>query len=159
MLSFVKRLDEQLLDIEAHVIDANVRTAEISAWNVGQQLEHLLIAMTGIMRGLQRGQMPHEARKSNELRDYAFTKKSFPRGAVQAPAVALPSDSPDTKSLKRLVLKPRNRLAGIMDIPSESMMNHPILDWMTRDECIEFMTIHNDHHLAIIRDILRLRSA
>ena len=154
MESFVAKLTEQLTEIESYVSRADRLQPGVSAWSIGQQLEQMLLAMTGIIRGLQFTESHEGSREPNELRDYVFENNGFPRGIVQAPEAAIPSDEATEKSITRLLLKTRNRLGKILEIPVRSTMDHPILDIMTRNESIIFMTIHNDHHLAIVREIV-----
>jgi len=85
--------------------------------------------------------------------------KTFPRGAIQAPDISLPSESPDSVFITRLINKTRSRLGNPLEIDSKSTLIHPIMDVMYRDEALEFMTIHTAHHLAIIREIVAARSA
>ena len=133
---------------------AEYRNKEVSGWSVGQHIEHVLIAMSGMALALRRERLSQTQKTDNQLKIEVLKSGSFPRGVIQAPEISRPREFVDHDDLKRLLLKTSNRISGLLDLSERSTIDHPILGEMSRDETIRFMVIHNDHHLKIIADIL-----
>jgi hypothetical protein len=79
----------------------------------------------------------------------------LPRGKVTAPESVSPQG---TITINTLQTHYDEALATVEKLPAlaeKKHFNHPILGTMNRDETIKFLTIHTEHHLKIIRDILK----
>jgi len=154
MQQYVDKLSHQLTELEGFAPSAFVRQASVSKWSVGQQIEHTLIAISGMILALRKEHPGTGSREPNMYRDTVMASKQFPRGQIEAPAISRPSENPSPEFLEKLLLKTRNRVGNPLEISEKATLIHPIMDVMYRDEAIEFMTIHTEHHLVIIREIL-----
>ncbi len=154
MQHVLNRVFDQLQELSSLSTRAEYRNQEVSGWSVGQQIEHVLIAMSGMALGLKKECLSKTQKADSPLKIEVLNSGSFPRGVIQAPEVSRPQDFVDHDGLKRLILKTSNRVSGLRDLSDKSTIDHPILGEMSRDETIKFMVIHNDHHLRIIADIL-----
>jgi hypothetical protein len=154
MQRFVEKLNGQLTELDNFTNSALVGRDSISKWSVGQHIEHSLIAISGMILALRKEHPGTGSRAANLYRDTVMQSKEFPRGAIEAPAISRPSDNPSQEFLARLILKTRNRLGNPLAISEKATLIHPIMDVMYRNEALEFMTIHTEHHLKIIREIL-----
>lgn len=157
MQRFITLLFSQIDALEEYAKQADVCEPSVSLWSVGQQIEHTLIAISGMILALKKEHPGIGHREPNAYRDMVMETKTFPRGAVQAPDISKPSEAPDSVFLKRTIAKTRNRLGNPLDISESATLIHPIMDVMYRDEAIEFMTIHTAHHLTIIKEIIEAR--
>jgi hypothetical protein len=158
MQQIIDLLNAQLDELASFSPSSDLRDVSISNWSVGQQIEHTLIAISGMILALRKEHPGSGTREPNLYRDTVMETKTFPRGAIQAPDISLPSESPDSVFITRLINKTRSRLGNPLEIDSKSTLIHPIMDVMYRDEALEFMTIHTAHHLAIIREIVAASS-
>lgn len=154
MQQFVDLLNSQIDELETLAASALIRKESVSNWSVGQQIEHSLIAISGMILALRKEHPGIGSRSPNMYRDTVMATKQFPRGKIEAPAISRPSEDPDPAFLGRLIVKTRNRVGNPLDISESATLIHPIMDVMYRDEAIEFMTIHTEHHLKIVREIL-----
>ncbi|NQV72541.1 hypothetical protein HQ496_05420 [bacterium] len=154
MQLFIDRLNQQLTELDGFTNMTLIRQETISKWSVGQHIEHSLIAISGMILALRKEHPGTGSRAPNVYRDSVMEAKQFPRGAIEAPAISRPSESPDQKFLQRMLIKTSNRVGNPLEISQKATLIHPIMNVMYRDEAIEFMTIHTEHHLKIIRDIL-----
>ena len=154
MQHVLSRVVDQLQEFSRLSPQAEYRNQEVSGWSVGQQIEHVLIAMSGMALALRKEHISETQKADNQLKIEVLNSGSFPRGVIQAPEISRPREFVDQDDLKRLILKTSNRVSGLLDLSERSTIDHPILGQMSRDETIRFMVIHNDHHLSIIADIL-----
>ena len=154
MQHVLSRIVDQMQEFSRLSPRAEYRNEEVSGWSVGQQIEHVLIAMSGMALALRKERLSKTRKVDNQLKIDVLNSGSFPRGVIQAPEISLPRVFVNHDDLKRLLLKTSNRISGLLDLSKRSTIDHPILGEMSRDETIRFMVIHNDHHLKIIADIL-----
>lgn len=146
----LKRLDT-IEDLSPHL---EAFSAEVSNWTVGQQVDHVISATSAFSVLLLREKKSDGSAEVSPLKGPILTSGVFPRGVVKAP-VGLDNPSQlNTTALSKALLKCRNRVVKLNDLPMDAVATHHLLGEMTRDEVIRFLTIHLDHHLAIIRDIL-----
>ena len=135
-----------------------VRSSEVSDWSVGQQIEHVVRATSALTVLILRNRKPDGTGEQLPIKQMLLEHGSIPRGIAQAPEVSLPGTDTSRKELEALILKCRNRTSRLSAVDVESVAPHPYLGEMNRDEILRFMVIHLDHHIGIMRDILRANS-
>jgi len=155
MQAVISTLYDQLDEMEGSLPRASATDDTVSGWSVGQQIEHTLSALSAMSVALRRGRNEADGRRPNRFLALVLESGTIQRGRVKAPSAMLPSDHPDKKNLQRLILKTRNRISILGGLPPQASFVHHILGPMHRDEALQFMSIHTEHHLKIIRDILR----
>lgn len=89
------------------------------------------------------------------IRAYVFTFNQLPRGKVTAPESVRPKENVDINTIKEHYNQALTTAEKLSDLPEKKHLNHPALGTMNRDKTIKFLTIHTEHHLKIIRDILK----
>lgn len=62
--------------------------------------------------------------------------------------------NPEVNDLQRHLTEVLVMLQKTTDTPSNLHFHHPKLGVINTKETLQFIVIHNDHHLKIIRDIL-----
>ncbi len=138
---------------------------EVSAWSIGEHLEHLLYSdrtvLDWIVEALSRPtpeirtteHFPHEI-------GVALLKRgSIPRGRGPAPDFTIPDGltPPEVQAgfeaLRGLAAALAPRLAEL-DACQRTLPHH-VLGHFTAAEWLRFLHLHHHHHEAIIRDILQ----
>lgn len=141
-------------ELERCIPERDKSKPSVSAWSVGLQIEHALLATRGICLTLIRSR-PGEKRVSFSLRRaLVFRMGRIPRHRGKAPAASIPSRESSGSELQKLLTSTRNVLARASECPPDSWWEHAVFGVMRRDMAIRFIGIHNRHHLAIISDIL-----
>lgn len=141
--------------LENHVESWQVQDVSVSAWSVGQQIEHVLKATSTFTVMLLRNRQPDGSGIQKQLKGILLRRDSFPRGVAKAPDVSLPGENTPEEALKSLLLKTRTRISRLDAVSPTAVAHHPYLGEMSRDEALQFMAIHLEHHLSIIRDIVK----
>lgn len=137
------------------------RVKGLSAWSVGQQLEHLLLADESIVGRVERlreeGAVPAGGRPT--FAGYAvLLSGSIPRGRGRAPDFTVPEGRPAAEIGDRFgavaeryeALRPA--LADLETLKATGA--HPILGHFTASRWLRFAHVHHLHHERIVRDIL-----
>lgn len=81
--------------------------------------------------------------------------KYIPRKSAKAPKVVCPTvQNPKVNDLQHHLNEVVIKLQKTTDAPANLYFHHPKLGVINTKETLEFIVIHNEHHLKIIRDIL-----
>lgn len=147
-------LKVKLNEVASYVAQRDSLNLEVSAASVGWHMDHMYLMVNQIHKALKYSDESSYEAESNETRDYVFSTMSLPRGKVTAPESVRPEEN---VTLDALQMHYDEALATVEKLPllaENKHFKHPILGTMNRDETITFLTIHTEHHLKIIRDIL-----
>lgn len=143
----------------------DARNDGVSAWSVGEHLEHLLLANRGMVDWLA----PTIAGEEPELRGDPDGRPTvagrvvlltgyLPRGVGRAPGRTVPEgiDRIEVAEGLRSVLATTRELASGLQVieRSDARMTHPALGTLDAAEWLRFARIHHCHHEKIVRDIL-----
>lgn len=136
---------------------AEVCVPAVSAWSVGLQLEHALLVSEGIASILE-GRAPATDTGINMIGRIVLVTSMVPRGKGQAPDAFRP-EAPRIDSHPQRIAALRERLAAVdADLPAlradPRRFAHPAFGGLTRSQWLKLMRLHQDHHAAIVRDIL-----
>lgn len=152
------RLREQLARIGTLCVDARVLDvdARVSTWSPAEHIDHVLKVTKSVL-----DRLPSEeaaARGISVVGRVLLALRWFPRGKGRAPErlagkrctveelqarvarVSAAVDAADAQAIDR---------ARIRNVP------HPVFGGLTPSQALRFVTVHTDHHLKIVRDILR----
>ena len=155
MKQHLERIQCALEDLEAHLGSWDLNSSRISDWSVGQQIEHVLKATSTFTVLTLRNRQPDGTGFQKQLKGLVLKRDSFPRGVAKAPDISLPGEDTPKAALPSLLLETRNRLERLDTVSSSAVVHHPHLGEMKRDEAVHFMAIHLEHHLSIIKDIVK----
>lgn len=148
-------MTDSVASLEQCIPRLDAAAPEVSAWTVGMQVQHALIATREISRGLA-GSAPGARKPTRSvIAGLILLTGRIPRGRGRAPRASLPSADITEEGLRTLLAEAREALAATSALPRDAWWEHPRFGVMHRDTAVRFLHIHNRHHLAIARDILR----
>jgi hypothetical protein len=79
---------------------------------------------------------------------------TIPRGAAQAPDVAIPTRDVGSRILEETLSKSEARMERLPPVDDRCWYRHFALGVLTKRDAVRFMSVHNAHHLEIVADIL-----
>ena len=141
--------------LEQNINSSNQLNSNVSASNVGWHIEHILLTINGILIELARPKTNDFKPKFSLLKSIIFLTKTIPRGKAKAPKIVQPADLYDVVSLQNHINKTKAELQKLESIHKENYFNHPYFGGLKRDKTVLFLEIHTNHHLKIIKDILK----
>lgn len=149
------RISAQIERYRALIADREVGAPHISQWPIGMHIHHCALSMSRISRALIecRQSMPRGA--PNLTRAAIFATGRIPRGRAKAPKQAWPEESPNIDLLTRALDDAASDVRKASGGSDGVWFEHFALGIMNKNAAFKFMRIHNSHHLAIIRDIIR----
>lgn len=137
-----------------------LRSAQVSKWSFGQQLEHLYRSSHYVLDRLEESLTGENASEPIGMWGRGLMIGGFiPRGAFPTipplePASGTMDDiRPLRESLKKRLAEIDWDLAQIKASPGRS--RHPRMKWLSSSQWLFFADIHHRHHLAIMRDIVK----
>jgi hypothetical protein len=151
----MNHLEHLLNQLETAILDAKILNKAVSKANVGWHIAHSLLVLNGVSKHLSTSNPKEYKRKLNFLRILVLTTKKIPRGKGKAPKAVMPQENSDKINLLALITKTRTTLNAIHNIPKNSHFSHPYFGKLNYKQTIKFLEIHTQHHLNIIKDVIR----
>ena len=154
LLGLAVGLDEQFL----------FRSAPVSAWNIGQHLDHLAKANREIADGIRKI-LAGEAGPSRSAPTFVgravLLGGWIPRGAGKAPAYTTP-DAISLQQIKDNLRRSLEAVSGLGEVLAEigqsrGRGDHFAFGGLTPMQWLRTMDVHTRHHLKIIREIDRAK--
>jgi Protein of unknown function (DUF1569) len=137
---------------------ANEKNEKISAWTVGMQAHHSLLAANVILGTLLES-VPGEREEGRSLKRTVIMKLGkIPRGRGKSPDAAIPSEDISREELEKLLAAAQEKLKQTENTAPDAWWEHFIFGVMTRDTALKFLNIHTEHHLSLIDDIRSITS-
>lgn len=148
-------LTKMLFKVEEYISSKNKNNSEISQSTVGWQLDHALKVFNSVSE--QAIDSNPENYKSNFsfMRVVLFKLGFFPRGKARAPKSVRPPETIVEAEIHNQLQVARTYIKKLETLPENAYFNHPMFGMINRKQTVRFLEIHTNHHLKIIRDILK----
>lgn len=148
-------LDKELALIKEHLKDFNKENLGVSKASVGWHLDHSLKVINIVCRALKDSNPAAYKWKFNAIRLFAFTLGSFPRGKAKSPKRVLPPEIIRKDNVERQLEIAIENLNSYQDLNENQYFTHPIFKQLNKKKTIQFLELHTNHHLKIVKDILK----
>lgn len=147
-------MDEQLEEIKRYIDLTSLRNEEISHWSVGQQIEHILLTDKEVLQQIIHHFMfnPEEGKPTTLFGYLMLFTGYIPRGKGVSPTKTVP------KELEERQLYPLHKQVEKKKPLIEQSLYafpHPYFGMLTIKQWLRFLDVHTNHHLKIIRELLR----
>lgn len=163
----LERIDRQFEQIGELVAAGDpalgVRAPEVSAWSVGQQLDHMLSVAHGVFFRLTGDgeEVPHGINLSGRL---LLGIGWLPRGVGKSPKSVLPGEAPVAEVLGARLARLRGDFQGLrfrtgLLVSRRRLFKHPYFGGLDCAQTLRFLSVHTHHHLKIVHDIRRAAGA
>lgn len=152
--SGLSKITFQIAELRDLIEDAEVQDGSVSAWSVGMHIQHCALSMSGIAKQLL-GCDEKPLGGPTSIGWLVLKTRQIPRGGAQAPEGTIPRPDETPEALNGMLTLAATLVEQVPDIAEDSWFQHFALGFLTRDRALRFVEIHNEHHLAIIEDILK----
>lgn len=149
------RLKAKLDEVASYVAVRDSSNPEVSEAAVSWHIDHIFLVVNQIYKTVEQSEESNYKSEFNVKRAYVFTFNKMPRGKATAPESVRPKENVDIDAIQVHYDQALTTVEKFADLPEKKHINHPVLGTMNRDKTIKFLTIHTEHHLKIIRDILK----
>jgi hypothetical protein len=151
----MKNLDAIVPELATYIPNYNQSNKAISEAAVGWHIEHCLLVIKQITATVAQSDPSLFKRKFNFSRFFIFLLKSIPRGKAQAPKVVIPKEEITLAQLESSLTNTYQAISYLKDCEKQQYFMHPYFGQLNKKQTIKFLAIHTEHHLKIIRDILK----
>ena len=138
-----------------YIPEMSAEKTKVSGAKIGWHISHSLKVITHVLEALGKSEPARFKKSFNLKRFLVLTTRRIPRGKAKSPSSVLPDADLTPEGLHQQISSAREKLAALEVLPKNAFFNHPFFDHLTRDQTEEFFMIHTEHHLKIMRDILR----
>ena len=151
----MKDLKTQLIEVENYIPKLKSINLKVSNANVAWQIDHLLRVINGITKALEQSDSEQFNSSFNLWRTVFLTLNYLPRGKAKAPKKVMPVTVISEDDLIRRLSFAKENSSKLEKLPILAHFSHPMFGDLHKKQAEKFIRIHTEHHLKIIRDILR----
>ncbi len=145
---------QTLDELDKHLPKWADKNEKISKWTVGMQIEHCLLGTRRICSGVAISKPYPGKIKKGLVRRIIFLTGTIPRGRGKAPDASIPNEATTESDLRELLREANRSVQKAAESDDDCWWEHFMFGVFKRDEALQFVKIHNKHHLKIISDIL-----
>ena len=154
----MEKLLEKVKELERHIPNYTRLHTSVSTVNVGWHIEHSLMVFETIITALENSDPALYKRSFSMNKFLVYALNKIPRGRGKAPKVVQPIGDAIPKNLKLQVEKVIAKVHALANLQKHHHFPHPYFGSLNLKETIKFLTIHTNHHLKIIEDILKVKA-
>jgi len=150
---------EDIQKLEAFLPQLNAVNEDVSSQGVGWHIIHSMKVMNGILFVLAKSDPADYKKSMNFARTFVFKAGAIPRGQGKSPEAVVPTEDELNEEAfykyKELTEKLIPKLEALTD---KNNFNHPVFGFLNKKDTFRFIEIHTEHHLKIIRDIVKVEA-
>jgi len=150
-----KKLNLALNSLETHIENHAASNPKISNSNVAWHIDHSLKVINKVIASLQSSDPNTYKNNFSFLGKVFFTLGFFPRGKAKAPKHVKPPEVILKEDLISQTELAKTNIKTIADLDNNAYFKHPIFGNVNTKRVPHFLTLHTNHHLKIINDILK----
>lgn len=151
----MQKLINQIQLFENFISESNQLNTNVSKAPVGWHIEHSLLVVNAILENITKSNPDKYQQQFKFGKFFIFLTKTLPRGKAKAPSIVTPERA-DAEKIHQSLKIARLNIDNIPHIKEFQYINHPYFGHLRLAKAISFLKIHNQHHLKIIKDILKL---
>lgn len=152
-MSLIK-LDQTLKKLEAHIENQSVSNPKISSGNIAWHIDHSLKVINNVTVALQKSEPSTFKNNFSFLGKVFFTLGFFPRGKAKAPNYVKPPEIILKEDLISQMQQAKTNMEIIVSLDKNAYFKHPLFGNINKKRVYNFLTMHTNHHLKIINDII-----
>jgi hypothetical protein len=150
----INKLVNQLNEMQNFAEKWDVKNPDVSVESVGWHLLHNLKVINGMIASLAASDPSQYAPKFSYMKWSILLTKKIPRGKARAPKSALPTQI-DKDELDAALDRASLSVLNLLNQSPKQYFTHPMFGDLNTKLTQRFLWIHTEHHLKIVRDILR----
>lgn len=151
------KLNEQVAELESYVPKMELLEPSVSSASVGWQIDHDLRVLSGVLQSIRQEPIKTFQPKFSFKKSIIFALGIIPRGKVKAPKQVNNLELISAETLQDIFSKTKYLLSKWRSIPENHFFSHHIFGDLSKQKTERFLEIHTQHHLNIIRDIIKVK--
>lgn len=150
----MQKLRNLVDELASYIPQSELRNDQVSASNVGWQIEHSLLVISSVIEGVKRSDPSKYKWSFRPFKYLIFWRGKIPRGKSKAPKFVVP-DTFTAESLQNHIDSCRAKITEFESVGAGHYFSHPYFGDTKKKDVIPFLELHTEHHVKIIKDILK----
>ncbi|MGC4042126.1 MAG: DUF1569 domain-containing protein [Flavobacterium sp.] len=151
----MEALQNLISELEAKIPLYEKSNPAVSNSTVGWQIDHSMLVINTVIDQLRNSNPGNYKWRFNKWRLFIRITNTIPRGKVRVPKSVKPIDTATIESLTSKLELTKKNIADLDKLPSNSYFTHPFFGDLNLNPAIWFLKLHTNHHLKIIKDIIK----
>lgn len=151
-------LDKQIAEMQALLPQYLTENTAVSKGNIGWHILHNLKVINAVYATTAASDPSQYRWKFSFSRLVVFLTGKIPRGKAKAPKQAKPAEDFTEADIVAELEKAKQNAANFDQLDSLLFFPHHIFGNLRLPKTKKFLAIHTDHHLQIMRDILKAKA-
>jgi len=127
----------------------------ISEGNVGWHIVHSCLVIDSVCGAVCKSDATKFIKKFSFKAFLVLLINSFPRGKAKAPSFTMPSEELSPAFILISIQAARTSIEALAKAGKNQYFTHPIFGDLNTEQTFKFLGVHTNHHLKIIKDILK----
>jgi len=144
-----------ITELESYIAVKDKRNGSVSTSDIAWQIDHSLKVFNLVSETLVNSDLELYTSKFNKWRLLLFTIGYFPRGKVKAPKHVRPPEIITIEDLELQLQVAYQNIEKVKLADKNAHFKHFIFGVLNKNRTIRHLQLHTNHHLKIIRDILK----
>lgn len=150
-----EKLKFLLEKFEEYIENHDLINVNVSKASIGWHLDHSLKVINKVSETLKESDPKKFKNNFSFLGRIFFTLGFFPRGKAKSPKYVKPPETILKEDLISQLKTAKNNINNIIDLDKNAYFKHPIFGNINKKRVTKFLKLHTNHHLKIVRDILK----
>ena len=151
----MNKINNLLNELEAQIESYSSLNKAISEGNVGWHIVHSCLVINSVCGAVLKSDPAKFIKKFSMKAFLVLLLNSFPRGKAKAPSFTMPSEELSPASILQSIQAARTSLEALSKADKNQYFTHPIFGDLNTGQTFKFLGVHTNHHLKIIKDILK----
>ena len=151
----MNKLNNLLDELELQIANYSKLNQAISEGNVGWHIVHSCLVINSVCGAVLKSDASKFIKKFSIKAFLVLLLNSFPRGKAKAPSFTLPSEELNPASILKSIQAARATIETLAKAGKNQYFTHPIFGDLNTGQTFKFLGVHTNHHLKIIKDILK----
>lgn len=150
-----KRLVNYLNEMNSLIANHETVKQSVSKSSVGWHLDHNLKVINNVIKALQESDPDNYKNNFSFFGKLFFSINFFPRGKAKAPKYVRPPEVISKSDIISQLNLAKQNMESISHLDKNAYFKHPLFGNINTKRVNRFLEIHTNHHLKIVRDILK----
>ncbi|TRZ82289.1 MAG: DUF1569 domain-containing protein [Sediminibacterium sp.] len=151
----MNKINNLLDELELQIANYSKLNQIISEGNVGWHIVHSCLVINSVCGAVIKSDATKFVKKFSFKAFLVLLLNSFPRGKAKAPSFTVPSEELSPASILQSIQTSRKSIEALAKAGKNQYFTHPIFGDLNTEQTIKFLGVHTNHHLKIIKDVLK----
>jgi hypothetical protein len=151
----LNKVNFAIRQLETHIKNHSISEQKTSKSTVGWHIDHSLKVINNVCVALQKSDPNAYEKNFSLLGKLFFTLGFFPRGKAKAPKYVRPPEVILEEDLISQIQLAKVNVETIANLDKKAYFKHPLFGNINSTRVYQFLALHTNNHLKIIKDILK----